>query len=324
MTLSDYTDQRRLLSRAQWQVWEGRRISDGLSERLTVFSAELSCNPEFRRALKTDLGLLQMLQHQGVLRVLGTAESDGTLILRTSGGDWMSLQEHLQQGRRFSADEVIDIGWQVCSALQRAHNLGLVHGGITGETVLISDGLQVTLVEFGFARWLRAAAQHGTGAIQPGMLGGSISREQVESDLSDLARLLVELLRSGVAGGQVALMSDRAGDAGVITGLERLLGRSLDSSSGQLPTTAREFQGRLGELLITPDSAGMPVVDERPPAASAGGSIVKNLFDSLPSSVPSGPSEGDSAASADRLQKLPFLFALLVLVVLAVVAVLLW
>lgn len=319
LRLADYTDQRSLLSRPQWQVLEGRRRSDGVSERLTVFSAGLSCNAEFRRALKTELVLLQMLQHQGILRVLGTAESDGTLILRNSASDALSLREQLQQGRRFSADEVIDIGWQVCSALQRAHNLGLVHGGITAETVLLSEGLQASLVEFGFVRWLGAAERQGSvpGAVHPGMLAGSISREQVEADLRDLARLLSELLQSGgPVGGD--------GDAGIGINLERLLGRCMDVSGGQVPVTAREFQGRLGELLITPDSAGMPLVDERPPMSTAGKSIVKNLFDPVAVRRDVAVSVGDSATSAGGLQKLPFWAAMVVLVVLAVVAALLW
>lgn len=199
------------------------------------------------------------------------------------------------------------------------HNLGLVHGGITSDTVLLSEGLQARLVEFGFARWLRAAERHGsvTEAVQPGMLAGSISREQVEADLSNLARLLSELLQSGDSGvGET--------DAGISGGLERLLERSMDVGGGQIPATAREFQGRLGELLITPESAGMPLVDERPPMSTVGKSIVKNLFEPMASRSDESACEHDSATSAGGLQKLPFLVAVVVVVVIAVVAALLW
>jgi serine/threonine protein kinase len=320
VTFADYTDQEVVRSCEHWCVLSAKRSADGVRELLTVFSAALSCNPEFRRALKTDLGMLLMLQHQGMLRVYGLMESDGVVVLRTEFSDSLSLREQMLSGRWFSADEVIDIGWQLCSALQRAHNPGLSHGHITADTVLVSDSLQATLVEFGYARWLRAAERHGTAAGDSGTgmlsMGGLISREQVEGDLRDLARLLRELLQ----GTNAALEAD----AGVFVGLERLLGRFLDESGGQLPATAREFQGRLGELLIGPGPGVMPVVDERPRAFSSGRSIVRGLFESAPSMSASGAAVERPAGSASRLQNLPFWVVVCVLVILAVVAAVLW
>ncbi|MEY3459124.1 MAG: Serine/threonine-protein kinase PrkC [Planctomycetota bacterium] len=320
VTLADYTDQEAVRSCEHWCVLSARRTADGVGEFLTVFSAALSCNPEFRRALKTDLGMLLRLQHPGLLRVYGLMESDGVVVLRTECNDALSLREQMLSERLFSADEVIDIGWQLCSALQRAHNSGLSHGQISADTVLVSDSLQATLLEFGYARWLRAAERRGVavgeggGGVLP--LAGLISREQVEGDLRDLARLLRELLQRTDA----SLESD----VGVFVGLERLLGRFLDESGGQLPATAREFQGRLGELLIGPGSGVMPVVDERPPAFSSGRSIVKGLFDSGSAVLSGDAAVGRPAGSASRLQKLPFWVVVCVLVILFVVAAVLW
>jgi hypothetical protein len=314
-TLADYNIQHPLPPTPHWQQLDARRVADGVPERLTVFSSELSCNPEFRRALKTDRTMLLMLQHQSVLRVLGTGESDGTLFLRNEACDSPSLLQQIRNGRRFSAEDIIEIGWQVCSALQRAHNLGLSHGRITADTVLCSETLQVTLADFGFSRWLEAAERHNSGSSTVAASGPGMLRQQFERDLADLAMLLQQLLQDA---GDPAVS-----DAATSVGLQRLLGRCLESSPDHRPLTAREFQGRLGELLIDPGTANMPVFVDRDSPGKAKRSIVEDLFGPATGTAMKPAPAGPSAGSASRMQILPLLVAVAVLVILTLLAVLL-
>ena len=317
LTLEDYNIQQTLPAASHWQLLDAVRVADGSPERLTVFSTELSRNPEFRRALKTDRTMLLMLQHQSVLRVLGTGEAaNGTLFLRNEPCDFPSLQQHLQNGRRFAAEDIIEIGWQVCSALRRAHNLGLTHGRIAADTVLCSETLQVLLAEFGFARWLDAAERDESIGHSTATASGFTSRQQAEQDLTDLARLLQQLLTNAC--------DPDASDAAISAGLQRLLGRCLEHSSDQRPLTAGEFQGRLGELLISPGDERMPVYDGRDSPGRSKRSIVDDLFESTQGAAVKPERTSAAAASASRMQILPLLVAVAVLVVLTVLAVLLF
>jgi len=317
LTLDDYSIQQTLPAALHWQLLDAVRVADGSPERLTVFSTELSRNTEFRRALKTDRTMLLMLQHQSVLRVLGTGEAaNGTLFLRNEPCDFPSLQQHMQNGRGFAPEDIIEIGWQVCSALRRAHNLGLTHGRIAADTVLCSDTLQVLLAEFGFARWLDAAERDQSLSRSGATPSGFTSLQQAEQDLTDLARLLQLLLTEACDAG--------ASEAAISAGLQRLLGRCLEHSSDQRPQTAGEFQGRLGELLISPGTERMPVYDGRDSPGRSKRSIVHELFESAQGTAVKPDRTPAAAASASRPQILPLLVAVAVLVVLTVLAVLLF
>lgn len=268
-------------------------------------------------ALKTDRTMLLMLQHQSVLRVLGTGEAaNGTLFLRNAPCDFPSLQQHMQNGRRFAAEDIIEIGWQVCSALRCAHNLGLTHGRIAADTVLCSEALQVLLAEFGFARWLEASERDQNISRSDATMSSFTSRQQAEQDLTDLARLLQQLLTN--------CCNPDASDAAISAGLQRLLGRCLEHSSDQRPQTAGEFQGRLGELLISPGTECMPVFDDRDSPGRSKRSILDELFESAQGTAVKPERTAAAATSASRTQILPLLVAVAVLVVLTVLAVLLF
>jgi len=313
-TLADFHIHSTLPPTQHWQCLDVRRVADDVPERLLVFSPELSRNPEFRRALKTDRTTLPMLQHPSVLRVLGFGESDGILFLRHPPSESPSLLRQLQTGRRFSTEDIIEIGWQICSALQRAHNLGLTHGRIAADSVLCSDTLQVLLAEFGIARWLEAAHNYNSATSNAAPTNSRMLQQQIDRDLTDLAKLLQQLVDAN---------DSLTPDAAASSNLQRLLNRCLETAPERRMQTAREFQGRLGELLIIPGDEQMPVQLEKESPAKVKRSIVNELFQPG-APTPTRPLHlQPSAASASRPQILPLLVVVALIVILTVLAVVL-
>ena len=207
----------------------------------------------------------------------------------------------------------------MCSTLQLAHNLGLAHGGLSAETILLYDNLQVTVVDFGVARWQKAAAIAG-GSSGPSLITISAlaSRQDVEQDLRDLAGLLTELL-------QTCNDSNDAepGKVPMRVMLERLLARfeiSDPASAAQRPNSAREFQGRLGEILIGTGDDSMPLVDHRNAAATSRRSIVVELFETPESESHSEAAVAKPAGFAWRKQFLPIIAILVVVLILWLLA----
>lgn len=316
--LSDFELSRELTSSSERKVYDAHLRTDGRRVLVTVFSSEVSQLTEFRRGLKTDRAMLVMLQHQSVNRIQGAGESDGTLFLWSDFCDFPTISEQLKEGREYSADDVIEIGWQICSALQQAHNLGLSHGGLNTDTVRLSENLQVTVTDFGVARWLNAArtadpqSSSGPALITVRALA---SREQVEKDLGDLTALLKAL---------VDRLNDEPAESRSVsrTLLERMLGRFLNDTGAQLPVTAREFQGRLGEILIGNDDT-MPLVDERKSVGTSKRSIIVELFEpreTLDGEVPPAASV-DSAAGVHFL---PIAVGAVVVMIITLIAALVW
>jgi len=322
--LNDFEIGQKLQSYPEWCVLTAIRKDSGKPVRLTVFSGEISLRPEFRRAVKMDRAMLAMLQHQSIVKFLGYGESGGTLFLWTEASHFTPLSSQLTAGRSFSAEDIIEIGWQVCSALQLAHNLGLAHGGLSAENVLLSDNLQVTVVDFGVARWLRAVAADDALKSGPALITISAlaSREDVGQDLRDLACLLARLLQ--------VCNDEEEPEPGKVTTrvmMERLLARfeqSGASGAAQRPASAREFQGRLGEILIGTGDDSMPLVDQRNAAATSRRSIVVELFEPSGSSLRSDAATHGSAFFAWRKRILPIGMIIVALIILCLLAGRLW
>ena len=287
--------------------------------RLTVFSSEMSQRPEFRRALKTDRAMLSMLMHQSIVKFLGSGESDGQLFLWTEDCEFESLAQQLEQQKTFSAEDVIEIGWQVCSALQQSHNLGLAHGGLTLDAVLLSDNMQAIVVDFGVARWLNAAATASDSTSEgPALITISAlaSRVEVERDLSSLGAILSRLIQAITDTSEIT----ESGKVSTKVALERLLARVTSSNPAMRPVSAREFQGRLGEILIGTEDDSMPLVDQRKSTTTSKRSIVVELFESTASGEPSSAATTQSAGSAWPKQILPILMVIAAIVVITMLA----
>ncbi len=320
LDLNDFEIGREIRSFPERRVLAAVHKATGEAIRLTEFSAEISLRPEFRRAVKMDRAMLAMLKHQSILKFRGYGEAGGTLFLATDACELVPLSDQLAESRRFSSEDIIEIGWQVCSALQLAHNLGLAHGGLSAETILLSDNLQVTVVDFGVARWLKAASLADAGASSgPALITISAlaSRQDVEQDLRELAGLLTQLL-------QTCDDNDDAepGKVPMRVMLERLLARfeiSDPASAVQKPSSAREFQGRLGEILIGTGDDSMPLVDHRNAAATSRRSIIVELFEP-PQSVSNSEVAAKPASFAWQKQFLPIIAIIVVVMILWLLA----
>lgn len=292
--------------------------------QLITFSDELSDCPEFRRVLKTDRDMLEMLRHQSVVHLLGVSESANGLFCWTEQLAAPPLRTRLESDQQFSVDDVIEVGWQICSALQQAHNLGVVHGFLSIDTILVSDSLSVWISDFGIARWLHVAAtskdqqSSETAERSESLMTVSVmaSQSAVEQDLSDLARILADMLRQA---------DSQESTAAAEQSLRRLLDSMLDPDQPRIPVTAREFQGRLGELLLGSGQPEIPIVDERNSPGVGKRSIIVELFDPMDSDA--GTASGNSSISAEtasRQHKLPILVIAAAAVLITIVAALLF
>ncbi len=318
--LANFQILRELISCSERRVYEAIPINSTKPVRLTVFTAEISQRSAFRRALKTDRAMLSMLRHQSIVKFLGSGESDGAFFFWTASCDSETATDAIHHQRKLSTEDIIEIGWQTCSALQQAHNVGLSHGGLSCESVLLSENVQVTLIDFGVERWLRSARQSDREPVSGAapIVGSTLaSREDFGKDLTDLAAVLSRLLSNAES---VATESE-VGHLSARIPLERLLARAAaDAPPGQGPVSAREFQGRLGEILIGTDGDVMPLVDQRNAATTSKRSIVVELFGDDEPRTQKPDTPFPSATPAWQKQILPIAAAIALLIVLTLLA----
>ena len=264
-----------------------------------VFGAELLGAAGFRKpvALKVlleqdaegDAQLLDearlgaRLHHPHIVEVYDVGEVDGHVYIAMERVDGCNAHD-LLDGRPLPARAVVELGLQLCDALEYAHGLafegrrqGLVHQDIKPSNILLDRSGRAKLADFGLARTAgltRRAASDGyvegtIGYIAPEQLGGEPVGQR--ADLFALAVTLVE-----VALGERAFDFDSREEyafavvdaashleergalravGGHCPGLDAALAACLVREPGERLGSARELADRLRAL--RPEGAGL-------------------------------------------------------------------
>ncbi|QDS98761.1 serine/threonine protein kinase [Adhaeretor mobilis] len=137
-----------------YEAIETEFTEGGPGERVAVkvLSPQLAMAEGFRERFEAEIESLKILQHPGIVRLLGYGEDGGTIFYSMELVDGPSLEQELAAGRRFDWKETLQIGIQVCRALKHAHDHGVVHRDIKPANLLLAEGDQVKIADFGIAR----------------------------------------------------------------------------------------------------------------------------------------------------------------------------
>src|SRR5687767_6430029 len=112
----------------------------------------VALGPErFRR----EITLATQLTHPHILPVYDSGDADGQLyyVMPFVAGE--SLRDRLDVQRQLPVDEALRITCEIASALEHAHQRGIVHRDIKPENILLEGG-QALVADFGIARAVSA------------------------------------------------------------------------------------------------------------------------------------------------------------------------
>jgi serine/threonine protein kinase len=143
------------------------------------------------------------LSHPGIVIVYDVGEDQETAFIAMEFVDGPTLQHLQQKGGMLPAAQVVDIVKQVASALDYAHKNGIVHRDIKPANIMLHQGEQVKIADFGIAKITTAPKYTVTGLVMG--TPAYMSPEQIEgrevdgrSDQFALAVVAYELLTGGV------------------------------------------------------------------------------------------------------------------------------
>ncbi len=124
----------------------------GARVAIKALSPQLAMAEGFRERFEAEIESLKKLKHAGIVRLFGYGEQDGMLFYSMELIDGPSLEEELNEGRRYDWRETLQIGIQICRALKHAHDHGVVHRDIKPANIMLADESRVKIADFGIAR----------------------------------------------------------------------------------------------------------------------------------------------------------------------------
>lgn len=118
---------------------------------LKFLPSSLMHDTERVRRFEQEARAASALNHPNIVTIHEIGEVDSVQFIATEFVDGETLREHTRS-RRISNEEVLNIGIQIGSALQAAHEAGIVHRDIKPENIMLRrDGI-VKVLDFGLAK----------------------------------------------------------------------------------------------------------------------------------------------------------------------------
>ena len=158
---------------------------------IKLLKPELSAVLGSERFLR-EIEIAATLQHPHILPLYDSGEAGGLLYYVMPFAEGESLRQRLAREQQLPLDAALQITREVGSALQYAHEHGVIHRDIKPENIMLSGG-QAVVADFGIARALHAASagaahadRHGgghTAVHEPGAgrrRGGGRSKRPVQ------------------------------------------------------------------------------------------------------------------------------------------------
>jgi Tol biopolymer transport system component len=144
------------------EVW---RATDPKLQRdvaIKVLPADVARDPSRLARFEREAQLLASLNHPNIAAIHGLEEADGQpfLVLELVPGE--DLAERLKRGP-LPVAEALDVARQVATALEEAHERGVVHRDLKPANVKVTPEGQVKVLDFGLAKAWSPEATSGSG-----------------------------------------------------------------------------------------------------------------------------------------------------------------
>jgi len=252
-------------------LYRARQVRLDRPVALKLVEPDVARDPVIRERLRREARMVAALEHPNVVPLYAAGEEDGTVYIVTRWVEGTELGSLIQRDGPLEPGRAARTAAQIASALELAHEMGLVHRDVKPSNVILTSEDHVYLTDFGLAK--RAGTAAGlTGVDQ--MLGtvDYVAPEQIEGsepdargDVYSLGCVLFEMLtaeppfadqRGGMAkmwaqvNAEVPSLRERRPD--VPPALEELMRSAMAKAPEARPTAAAFRRAALAAVSATP------------------------------------------------------------------------
>ncbi|MBI3401689.1 MAG: serine/threonine protein kinase [Acidobacteria bacterium] len=290
-TLSHYKILDRIGGGAMGELYRARDTQLGRTVALRVIAADVAADTDRRQRFLSAARAATALSHPNIAMLYEIGVDQGQLFLVCEYARGDSLKTVIA-GRPVKPRRAIDLAVQVADALADAHALGIVHGDIRPDNIIVTTKGNAKILDFGLAPWTGSgAARRQAASLAPGTPDASLgtvaylSPEQAlgeqgdsRTDIFSLGIVLFEMLTgrppfTAASSGALTLQIVQASAPAPSTvigslpaELDPILGRALAKSLDRRYETAATFAAELRSVAA--------VLDVRSEASEAAGEVV--------------------------------------------------
>ena len=183
-----YVLKKELASGGGGTVYEAHHRILGRKAAVKVLRRQLASSPQMVARFVQEARAVNMIKHPSIVDIFEFDDlPDGRPFYVMELLDGIDLRSILNERGRFPPGEVLEILEPVCSALQAAHEMGIVHRDLKASNIFIGNvgGERVVkLLDFGIAKLMHPDAGEGGLTVVGTRLGTSytMAPEQIRGD----------------------------------------------------------------------------------------------------------------------------------------------
>src|SRR4051795_10427588 len=132
-------------------VYRAQHMHLGRTVALKLLNPELAASEEFRERFVRESRAAAELEHPNIVPVYDAGEVEGRLYLAMKFVEGTDLAQLLEEETKLSADRTMPLMEQLASALDTAHDHGLIHRDVKPANALL-EGDRLYLTDFGLTR----------------------------------------------------------------------------------------------------------------------------------------------------------------------------
>ena len=144
--------ERELGAGAMGAVYRGTYAKTGKKVAVKVMLPGAAENEQAQRRFEREAAILKQLGHRNIVKFYGAGVHQGMRYYAMEYVEGESLDRVMARRGRMSWEEVVALGQQLCSALQHAHERGIVHRDIKPSNIMVLRDGTLKLTDFGIAK----------------------------------------------------------------------------------------------------------------------------------------------------------------------------
>jgi formylglycine-generating enzyme required for sulfatase activity/predicted Ser/Thr protein kinase len=123
-----------------------------LGWELAIKASRQDVDPAQRERFRREIRALCQLRHPSLVEIVDAGEERGVAWFAMRRVQGHSLEERLHTRGRLAAEDVIELGIQLCAGLRVAHEQGILHRDLKPANVLCTGGGRYVVTDFGLAK----------------------------------------------------------------------------------------------------------------------------------------------------------------------------